>query len=1052
MSDATPVFPFAPLLPLRALAVTLELTAEARLGFFHQAAVHGFVRYLAGSPDAFHTLITIDAPESGRADYRAGDRYRFAVYGLPGSEAALARLLTGLRGLPGSAPRTESQVPLRDNLRLTGLHDLFTGQATETVAELTRYDLTRLLAETDLWVAAPGVHLRWLSPVRLDKGQDPRPKGEARFCHCAADLADGLLPRRLYDAAASLLRERGAAAPPRQVPPGRPAPVGHLFWVDSEYRDAAGRPSPFGGLTGELDLGPAATIPPDWLRLLVLGQYLGIGERRALGLGRYRLETPDGWGTAPTVVPAASLLAQAAREDNLAAAYRAIRENQTRKRAATGADQRGAPAPWTETDVWDAEYPDPPDPDEEFELADRLERLGNRLREGDYQPPALTGVVYREPDGDLRGLAIPPFWDRVVQRALVQRLSPALETLFSTASHAYRPGHSRHTASAAIQRAWREGYRWVYEADIDDFFDSLDWQHLGQRLHALYRNDPAVDLLLAWMAAPVDYQGLRIERTRGLPQGAPLSPVLANLMLDDLDSDLEHAGFRLVRYADDFVVLCKDQERAQAAGDAVRRSLAELGLVLNEDKSRSVGFDQGFRYLGFLFLNDLVIDTAGQSGPPAGPKPLSPNSWLARLAHRNPSALGPDTRRPPGAVTGALTAPPQSGWHPAGLQDQAPDPRVPPPAPGGTAVVAAGADEPPAPPPAPSTAPSATGAVPSDGTRRGQLGDEGQFLILTGAPVLVATRTGRLIATRDDRTLIETPWRQLQAVVCFGAHQVTTPALRAAFAHRVPIHFAGSGGTYQGSAWSGEPGAEGAALWLDQLARCADPAWAIQVARELVVARIRHQRELLRQRQPAGFQTERQALQQAAREATLASDLATLNGIEGAAARAYFQALAHLVPAAYGFDGRNRRPPRDPFNALLSLGYTLLHAHVDTLVRAAGLYPWVGFYHQSHGRHAALASDLMEPFRHLVERAALRAVTRQGIKPGEFHLDPALGCRLSAPALRHYLAMIWERLEAPAEWVGEDESRTAVQQIHRQNRRLVEAIRGGDPFRAWVAR
>lgn len=1018
MSDTTPAFPFASLLPLRALAVTLELTAEARLGFFHQAAVHGFVRYLAGSPDAFHTLITIDAPESGRGDYRAGDRYRFAVYGLPGSEAALARLLTGLRGLPDSAPRTDPQVPLRDNLRLVELHDLFTGQAVETVAELTRHDLERLLTETDLWAAAPGILLHWLSPVRLDKGQEPKPKGEARFCHGAADLADGILPRRLYDAAASLLRERGATVPPRQVPPGLPAPAGHLFWVDSEYRDAAGRPSPFGGLTGELDLGPAAAIPPDWLRLLVLGQYLGIGERRALGLGRYRLVTPDGWGTAPMVGPAASLLAHSAREDNLYDAYRAIRENQTRKREATGADQRGAPAPWTETELWDTEYPDPPDPDVEFELADRLERLGNRLREGDYQPPALTGVVYREPDGDLRGLAIPPFWDRVVQRALVQRISPALETLFSTASHAYRPGHSRHTASAAIQRAWREGYRWVYEADIDDFFDSLDWSHLAQRLRALYRDDPAVDLLLAWMAAPVDYQGLRIERTRGLPQGAPLSPVLANLMLDDLDSDLEHAGFRLVRYADDFVVLCKDQERAQAAGEAVRRSLAELGLVLNEDKSRSVGFDQGFRYLGFLFLNDLVIDTAGQSCPPAGPKPLSPNSWLARLAHRNPTALGTDNGRPPGSVAGALTATPQ-----------------------------------PAPSNVPSTTvPSTTGTAMKDGTGLGRLGDEGQFLILTGAPILVATRTGRLIATRDDRTLVETPWRQLQAVVCFGAHQVTTPALRAAFAHRVPIHFAGSGGTYQGSAWSGEPGAEGAALWLDQLARCADPAWSIQVARELVVARIRHQRELLRQRQPAGFQTERQALQQAAREAALAPDLATLNGLEGAAARAYFQALAHLVPAAYGFDGRNRRPPRDPFNALLSLGYTLLHAHVDTLIRAAGLYPWVGFYHQPHGRHAALASDLMEPFRHLVERAALRAVTRQGIKPGEFHLDPALGCRLSPPALRHYLAMLWERLEAPAEWVGEDESRTAVQQIHHQNRRLVEAIRGGAPFRAWVAR
>jgi len=1027
MTDPTPpaAFPFAALLPIRALAVTLELTAEARFSFFHQAAVHAFIRHLAGSPEPFHTLIASDAPESGRTDYRAGDGYRFAVYGLPGSEVALARLLTGLRGLPGSAPRTAPQVPLRDNLRLIALHDLFSGEPVAAVADLTRHDLERLVAETALWTHAPALRLRWLSPVRLDQGRATGEgaartaalKGEARFCHCAADLADGLLPRRLYDAAANLLRERGGSAPPRVVPSGLPAPTGHLFWVDSEYRDAAGQSSPVGGLTGELDLGPAVAIPPDWLRLLVLGQYLGLGERRALGLGRYRLETPDGWSTAPSVEPAASLLAAAARDDNLYAAYRVIRDNQVRKANAAGHGDAGAGEPQGAPDdsytTWDTEYPDLPDPDEEEQLADRLERLGNRLREADYQPPALAGVVFRERDGDLRGLAIPPFWDRVVQRALVQRIAPALESVFSAASHAYRPGHSRHTAGSAIQRAWRDGYRWVYEADIQGFFDNLDWPRLGERLRALYRDDPAVELLLAWMAAPVDYQGMRIERTRGLPQGAPLSPVLANLMLDDMDSDLEHAGFRLVRYADDFVVLCKDRERAEAAGAAVRRSLTELGLTLNEDKSRSVGFDQGFRYLGFLFLNDLIIDTAGagratdaaRSDPP---KPPPAGSWLARLTRGAPVPLGP-TGPAPAAATASGT--------PTGPAAPAPERAADALVPGGL----------------------------------GELGDEGQLLLITGAPVLIATRQGRLVATRHDQTVTESPWRRLQAVVCFGLHHVTTPALRAAFAHQVPIHFASSGGTYQGSAWSGRPGAEGAALWLAQQARCADPQWAMPAARAVIVARIRHQRELLRQRQPTGLEAARQALQQAAQDAAQAADPSTLNGIEGAAARAYFQALAATIPAAYGFDGRNRRPPRDPFNALLSLGYTLLYAHVDTLLRVAGLYPWTGFYHQPHGRHAALASDLMEPFRHVIERAALRAVTRQGIKPEEFHLDPALGCRLSPAALRRYLALIWERLEAPAESLAEGESRPILQQIYRQNRRLIEAIRGGTPLTAWVA-
>ncbi|CRI67871.1 putative RNA-directed DNA polymerase [Thiocapsa sp. KS1] len=1012
-TDGGDAFPFAGLLPLRALAVTLELTAEARLGFYHQAAVHALVRHLAGSPDAFHTLLTIDAPESGRIEYRAGDHYRFAVYGLPGSEAVLARLMTALRRLPGAAPRTDARVPLRDNLRLLQLHDLFSGAPVAAVADLTLYDLDALLVETSLWERAPAMRLRWLSPARLDKGSPGqgsaakgRPKGDARYCHCAEDLADGLLPRRLHDAAASLVRDRDGTAPPRHVPEGLPAPSGHLFWVDSEYRDRDGKPSPVGGLVGEIDVGPAAVIPANWLLLLVLGQYLGIGERRALGLGRYRLEPPDGTSTCTLAEPAASLLAAAARDDTLYAAYRAIRDNQIQKRSGRKGQGKPGPQSWQDTggELWDTEYPEAPDPDEEEELADRLERLGKRLLEGDYRPPALRGVVYRDPDGDLRGLAIPPFWDRVAQRALVERIAPALEGVFSAASHGYRPGLSRHTASSAIQRAWREGYRWVYEADIEGFFDNLDWQRLAERLRALYRDDPAVDLLLAWMAAPVDYQGMRIERSRGLPQGAPLSPVLANLMLDDLDSDLEHAGFRLVRYADDFVVLCKDQERARAAGEAVRRSLAELGLILNESKSRSVSFEQGFRYLGFLFVNDLVIDTAGEGGgggtersgrpklPPAG-------SWLARVTQRQATPLGPDGPETIASVTAGEAAP----------------------------------------------------AEPQQ-VVQGTLGDEGQLLLLTGAPCLIATKQGRLVATRADQVVIESPWRQLQAVVCFGLHHVTTPALRSAFSHHVPVHFASSGGAYQGSAWSGQAGSEGAGIWLDQQACFSHPEWAMAAARQIIMSRIRHMRELLRQRAPSGFQNTRDALQRAVAEAERASDPSVLNGIEGAATRAYFQALATSVPAVYEFDGRNRRPPRDPFNALLSFGYTLLYAHVDTLIRVAGLYPWIGFYHQPHGRHAALASDLMEPFRHVVERAALRAVTRQGIKPEEFYLDPIKGCRLSPTAMRRYLAMIWERLEAPAESLGDAESRPILQQIHRQNRRLVEAVRGGTPFSAWVSR
>jgi len=1004
----------APLLPLRALTVTLEFTAGAHFSFFHQPAVHALVRGLLGSPDKFSAYLTLDAPETGRIDYAAGDGYRFAVYGLAGAQGLLATLINRLRELPESAPKTDALLPLRDNLRLVGLHDLFSGEPVRAVADLTLYHGDRLESEAALWGFAPLVRLRWLSPVRLlrEKERRSHAKGELRYCREAGDLDAGLLFRRLYDTYAGLLRERGGEAPPRGEPPLTGTPPATLFWLDGDYRDGQGKTNPIGGMSGLIELGAAQRLEAPWWRLLVLGQYLGIGQRRAFGLGRYRLEAADGTTTAPEAEPCRSVLARAAALENLDQAYRVMRDNQREK---LPPEEREAAE---EREWWNTWYPDPPDPAAEERLADRLERLGHKLRDAAPEAAALNGVVFTEPDGDLRALAVPPFWERVAQRAVTQQITPALDQLMYHSSYhrsyGYRRGRSRQAAGAEIRRAWKEGYRWVYEADIDDFFDNVQWPLLELRLRSLYRDDPVVALLLAWAAAPVEYQGFRVARARGLPQGSPVSPVLANLFLDDFDSDLQSAGFRLVRFADDFVVLCKEKARAEAAGAAVRRSLAELGLELNETKSGTVSFEQGFRYLGYLFLNDMVLDSGrqGATGDPSEPGPLHtggdplgtlsgmleqvpPNSWLARLGRREGVELSRLDEKKPAT--------------PRPLPQQGP-------------------------------------------ARLGERGDDGTLLIVTGKSARLGTRQGRLTVTRDDETESENPWSGLGAVLLIGGHHITTPALRAALAHSVPVHLASGGGSYQGSVWNATAGAEGSGLWLEQQALFADQQAALHASRQVVMARIRHLREVLRQREPSGFPDVRRRLGDALAAVGTAPDSAALNGIEGNATRAYFGALALLIPEAYGFSGRNRRPPRDPFNALLSLGYTLLYSHVETLLRVDGLYPWNGFYHRSHGRHAALASDLMEPFRHLVERTALAAVTRGLLKPEDFRDAGEKGCRLTAPALRKYLAMLWERFDQPLTAVGDAEPYPVLQQIHRQNRRLVGWIRGGPEFKAWVAR
>ena len=187
----------------------------------------------------------------------------------------------------------------------------------------------------------------------------------------------------------------------------------------------------------------------------------------------------------------------------------------------------------------------------------------------------------------------------------------------------------------------------------------------------------------------------------------------------------------------------------------------------------------------------------------------------------------------------------------------------------------------------------------------------------------------------------------------------------------------------------------------------------------------------------AALQSLRQCREQVASTATLAA----LNGVEGLAARHYYAGLALQLAPEWGFEDRNRQPPHDPFNALLSLGYTVLYAHADTVIRTAGLLPWLGFYHQPRGRHAALASDLMEPFRHVVERCALALLNRGQLKRTDFTVN-AEGCRLSRAALRLFLTMLGEQVSQPLSERAGEESLTVHEYVHRQCRQLIEGLRG----------
>lgn len=627
--------------------------------------------------------------------------------------------------------------------------------------------------------------------------------------------------------------------------------------------------------------------------------------------------------------------------------------------------------------------------------AKRVPALLERLARGEYRPwPLLKIVVEKRPGSTVtRTLLVPAVADRIVQTAVARQLSRSFEEEFLECSYGYRPGRSVDRAIARIRKCHELGYRFVVDADIAAYFDHVDHRQLLDRLSSRPLG-PAIEMLLrSWIKAQV-WDGVRVAALRaGVPQGSPISPLLANFYLEDFDRELEESGRKLVRYGDDFLILAKSPGEAQQALLQTETLLAAEHLKLNEKKTQIVDFDHGFQFLGVLFQGEGI--------------------WAPWKHERHKGRILFMAAPLPAALRARYEfAPPKSAIE----------------------IALERADFTPL---------ARPGSVKE---RR----EDVAYLYLTEQGSILRKAGDRLLVEKEDEVMLDVPYHKLETVLLFGNVQVTTQAMGELLEKGVNLSLFSRQGQYRGSL--APPRGKNIDLRIAQFEAFRDHARALTIARAVVAAKIANGvavLELYRRHAEgvaAEFDERRAALAAQVESCAQSGDIAALDGKEGSAAREYFGLVMQFNRSEMTWPGRLKHPSTDPLNALLSLTYTLLMNEFAALLEGAGLDPYLGFLHQVDYGRPSLALDLVEPFRHPVaDRLVLTLVNKRMLEAADFQSGgPGHGVFLTPKAMKRYL------IEYEQWMLRKPEDGTSFREhIRNEVESFCAVLRAGTPFTPW---
>jgi len=573
-------------------------------------------------------------------------------------------------------------------------------------------------------------------------------------------------------------------------------------------------------------------------------------------------------------------------------------------------------------------------------LESEISRLLADLTGGSYVPLPLLRFHVPKKDGSERALNVAAVRDRVAQRAVIDVIEPTLEAEFENCSYGFRRGRSVRLALEQIQFLRDSGYTWVVEADIDDFFDTVNHQIVFDKFASVFPESPFHKLIRLWVRARI-YDGRRLwTAERGLPQGQPISPVLANLYLDKFDEELNKGGRKLVRYADDFVILCKSKPLAERALRLTRKLIHQLDLSLNDEDTGVTHFNKGFSYLGAKFFLGICVVPPRRRRKTIDAGVKMPERFFTSLPilhdklHFNPT-MGLELAR-------ALSA--------NNLEETMLSQNI------------QGRDFLP-----PATVSLCTLYVHEHGAT-------------------LRYENERVEVGSYGRELLSVPIRKIEQIILFGNSQITTTVMKQCLKRRIPIFIFSGPSRLLGSieAYSGS-----IELQELQIDKRKDPIFRSDLARRIVAGKIENCRRFLQRREREGADVQLgKSIDGLARMLSSLADTVELDkilGFEGASAAHYFAGYARCIDTPFAFSTRSKRPPLDPINALLSFGYTMLFQNIYALVRARGLSPYFGFVHEIAPDHPALCSDLIEEFRSpIVDSLVAAVVNRRILRADDF--------------------------------------------------------------------